>query len=160
MITSANTSINKRVPALFKKVQWKDGTVNLDYGCGKYPEYARDYVTEKGVLNVSYDPYNYRKTEDIYSRFKYDTITLSNVLNVIESEDTRWRVLLECLYLLKEGGKLYITVYEGDKSRVGRETKADCWQENRPLRSYAKEVVRVYDRAKIKIKNGLMEVTK
>lgn len=160
MRTSANTSINQRVPALFKKVQWKEGTVNLDYGCGKYPEYARDYVTARGVLNVSYDPYNYRKTEDIYSRFKYDTITLSNVLNVIESEDTRCLVLLECFWLLKKGGKLYITVYEGDKSRVGRETKPDCWQENRPLRSYAKEVVRAYDGAKIKIKNGVMEVTK
>ena len=160
MRTSANTSINKRVPALFKKVQWEEGTVNLDYGCGKYPEYARDYVTERGVLNVAYDPYNYRKTEDVYSRFKYDTITLSNVLNVIESEDARRMVLLECLWLLKDEGKLYITVYEGDKSRVGRETKEDCWQENRPLRSYAKEVARAYDGAKIKIKNGVMEITK
>lgn len=65
------------------------------------------------------------------------------------------------LSLVKEWTVEYTTtVYEGDKSRVGRETKPDCWQENRPLRSYAKEVVRVYDGAKIKIKNGVMEVTK
>lgn len=144
MITSANTSINKRVPALFKMVDWKEGTVNLDYGCGKYPEYARDYVTECGVLNVSYDPYNYRKTEDIYFRYSYDTITLSNVLNVIESEEERYRVLLDCYTMLKGGGKLYITVYEGDKSGIGRETKKDCWQENRETKDYIRECLKVF----------------
>lgn len=155
MRTSANTSINKRVPALFKKVQWEEGTVNLDYGCGKYPEYARDYVTKRGVVNIAYDPYNYRKTEDVWFRFKYNTVTLSNVLNVIESKEARRMVLLTCLDVLRDGGKLYITVYEGDKSGVGRETKKDCWQENRPLKDYAKEI----PYGTVVIKNGLMEVT-
>ena len=155
MRTSANTSINKRVPALFKKVQWKEGTVNLDYGCGKYPEYARDYVTARGVVNMAYDPYNYRKTEDVWFKFRYDTVTLSNVLNVIESKEARRMVLLTCLDVLKVGGKLYITVYEGDKSGVGRETKKDCWQENRLLKEYAKEI----PYGTVVIKNGLMEVT-
>ena len=150
MITSANTSINKRIPALFKLVQWKSGTVNLDYGCGKYPEYARDYVTEKGVLNVSYDPYNYRKTEDTYFHFRYDTITLSNVLNVIESEQTRKSVLVDCAYLLKEGGTLYVTVYEGDKSGIGRKTKTDCWQENRRTKDYVEECLKVFKYCKVK----------
>ena len=32
--------------------------------------------------------------------------------------------------------RLFTTVYEGDKSRIGRETKKDCWQWNRPTESY------------------------
>jgi hypothetical protein len=31
---------------------------------------------------------------------------------------------------------VYITVYEGDKSGVGRETKKDCWQRNERLYVY------------------------
>ena len=31
---------------------------------------------------------------------------------------------------------VYVTVYEGDKSGVGRETKKDCWQRNEQLIFY------------------------
>ena len=160
MRTSANTSINQRIPALFKKVDWKEGTTNLDYGCGKYPWYAADYIAKKGVLNVSYDPYNYPITEKIISGQKFDTVTLSNVLNVIEDYRDRIHVLEQCKEYLKYGGTLYITVYEGDRSGEGRETKPDCWQENRKLKSYIDEVMEVFYLGYTKIKNGVMEVHK
>lgn len=156
MRTSANTSINKRVPAVFKKVDWQEGTINLDYGCGKYPEYATQYLAEQGVINVPYDPYNY--ITDTPRDGYYDTVTLSNVLNVVEDFGERVRILQKCKWYLKRGGMLYITVYEGDGTGEGRETKPDCWQENRKLKSYYDEVMEVFYLGYTKIKNGVMEV--
>lgn len=156
MRTSANTSINKRVPAVFKKVDWKEGTFNLDYGCGKYPEYARDYLAERNVYDYGYDPYNYPEGKENLVCNYYDTATLSNVLNVVESFAERVNILRNIHNCLVYGGKLYITVYEGDRSGIGRETKEDCWQENRKLNSYYDEVSEVFYGGYVRIKNGVM----
>ena len=141
-VSSANTSVNsKKVPRLFKAVTWQPGTTNLDYGGGKW-DTATEYLKKKGVENHIYDPFNRGVVENnrTMSRWKYDTVTLSNVLCVIEDAGTRRGLVDLAMAHLKVGGTLYITIYEGDRSRCGKQTKKDCWQNNQPLKFYAEEL--------------------
>ena len=158
--TSANTSINStKVPAVFKKVKWVPGTYNLDLGGGKY-DTATEYLNTLKVSNLIIDPYN---RSEAYNNMMVDlidivggvdTCTLSNVLNVINDKDARADVLADAWLKLKKGGTLYVTVYEGDKSFIGRRTKSDCWQNNCPLKYYLKEVYDIFDNATIH--NGMI----
>jgi hypothetical protein len=47
-----------------------------------------------------------------------------------------------------------IAVYEGGKSGVGRQTKSDSWQNNRPTRDNVKEVEIYFD--DVALKNGVI----
>lgn len=159
-ISSANTSINRRLPALFGKLP--DNIRNcqmLDYGCGKYPEYVRKWAEERGISLTSYDKYNY-PCDNWYREHGYDVVTLSNVLNVVNSWRIRWDIIQDCFDCLRDGGQLYITVYEGDRTGTGRRTKSDCWQENRRLKDYLFEVGRIFGQGNAKIHNGTIIATK
>lgn len=158
MVTSANTSINKRIPALFNKIELRNCQL-LDYGCGKYPNYVKQWGEKRGISVISYDKYNYCE-EDWYKEYGYDAVCLSNVLNVVNNWNTRWDILQDCWNCLRIGGQLYITVYEGDKNGIGRITKADCWQENRRTADYLCEVGRVFGLNNIIIKNNVIVATK
>jgi len=141
-ITSAATCLNQ-IPALFRKVEWVPGTVNLDYGGGKY-EKATEFLADRGVTNMVYDPYNrsHAHNATVIHRAlgnRPHTITLANVLNVIREAKIRHDVLMQLKGLLYEGGVLYISAYEGDRSGVGRETSKG-WQENRTLKTYLEEI--------------------
>lgn len=145
MRTSANTSINKnKVPAIFKLVEFEPNTENLDWGGGKY-DTATEYLAKKGVKNMILDVYN-RSTDHNYEIIQHcgwrmpETATISNVLNVIEGKIDRLNTVFECLKFVRPGGKCYITVYEGDKTGVGKETKPDCWQNNQKLDFYLEEL--------------------
>ena len=140
--TSKNTCVNSaRIPALFHRVDWVAGTKNLDYGGGKYNN-VTEFLSELGVDNYVYDPYNRNcaDNKEALAAGPFDTITLSNVLNVIKEKRIRYYIVRKCLSLLKDGGKIYISVYEGDKSKVGRQTKEDCWQNNQPIDFYFNEI--------------------
>ena len=150
MITSANTSINKnKVPALFKMVEWEPGTVNVDYGAGKY-DTASEYLLERHVWNFSVDPYNRTHKENLEAQVWIecaggaDTVTCSNVLNVIQNKKDRFDCIFRCWEMLKYGGTAYFTVYEGDKSGIGRQTGKDQWQENRKTEDYIREILEVF----------------
>ena len=158
--TSANTSINStKVPALFRKIRWIAGTRNLDWGGGKY-DTATEYLKQYGVQNVIYDPFN-RSDEENHAALAgtYDTVTLSNVLNVIAERDVRIEAVQGALDHLKPGGRLYISVYEGNHSGVGRRTKPDCWQCNRPLTDYAIEIGEELNLFSV-IRHGYITITK
>lgn len=149
---SAGTSINgKKVPAVFKKVSWKRGTRNLDWGGGKY-DTATVYMNSLGCKNVIYDPFNRTEEENekALSDAPYDTVTVSNVLNVIKEEDVRIKTVREAMRNLKKGGKMYVTIYEGDGSGEGRETKKDCWQNNEKLQFYVQELESAGFRTEVK----------
>jgi len=146
-ITSAKTSINKnKIPAIFKKIHWMPYNINLDYGGGKYNT-ASDYLFDHyRILNFILDPYN-RSMEENLNNNNYiqmfggtDTATCANVLNVIQSEFTRKAVILNIYNLLKHNGEAYFSVYEGDKSSIGRQTGKDQWQENKRLSFYYTEI--------------------
>ena len=150
--TSANTSINKnRIPALFHQVIFHSGTVNLDYGGGKY-DTATEYLALQGVTNLIYDPYNrtvehnQAVTNRVIRMGGADTVTCSNVLNVIKELEVRIDLLKNIQRLVKSDGYVYITVYEGNKSGIGKPTTAG-YQLNRRTSEYLEEVKMVFPNA-------------
>ena len=140
--SSAGTSVNSRkVPAIFKRIKWKKGTRNLDRGGGKY-DTACDYMASIGCENAIYDPYNRMPGENalVLMDAPYDTVTISNVLNVIKEKAIRIGTVENALIYLKDGGTMYIGVYEGNGSGAGCKTKTGCWQNNRKLEGYMEEL--------------------
>lgn len=120
--TSAGTSINSsKLPAIFGLVEFLPDTINLDYGGGRFDN-ATAFLAEKGVTNLVFDPYNrpYDHNKRVLSEVREnggaDTVTCSNVLNVIKERENRLEVIRNIKQLLKLDGVAYFTVYEGDKS--------------------------------------------
>ena len=52
--------------------------------------------------------------------------------------------------MLKNGGVAYISVYEGNKSGIGNQSKNDCWQNNKKLIDYLPTIQKVFPNAYIK----------
>jgi len=161
-VGSGDTSINSaKLPAVFSAVKdWTPGTVNLDLGGGKFDN-ATEYLKTLGVTNYVFDKYNRSPEENkraaaATQEGRSDTVTVSNVLNVIREQSGRDEVLRNALDAVKPDGTVYITIYEGvSKDRgVGKYTKFEtevqrdgnkkkvptCWQENRLTSSYIPEV--------------------
>ena len=140
--TSANTSINSsKLPRIYSLVknQIKEDDLVIDYGCGKYFD-----SYQLGSQYFGYDPYN-RNNPDLLEN-EYDVALCSNVLNVIMESEERIKVLEQLKKLAK---KVFITVYEGDKSGEGRESKKDCYQLNRKQGDYIPEIVAVFGKGNV-----------
>lgn len=155
-ITSAGTSVNQ-LPAVLRLINqtcrhpaafWVRVDTVLDYGGGKYDQLT-ETLARMGVRNLVYDPFN--RSEDHNAAIRglveakpADVGILSNVLNVIREPAVR-REVLENLkrWVDPQGGRIYITVYEGDKSSKGRRTSKG-WQSNRPAKNYMREIRRVF----------------
>lgn len=153
--TSADTSINKnKLPAVFKMTSFEPGTINIDYGGGKFDN-ATEYLAQSDVTNLVYDPFNRSKehNSDVIKQVRAnggaDSATCSNVLNVIKEPEARLNVLRNIKKLVKPGGTVYITVYEG--SGIGNEgpTKAG-YQLNRKTADYLEEIQAVFPDARRK----------
>lgn len=135
----------------FKKIDWKPGTVNLDYGGGKY-EKATNWMLQQGVINLVYDKFNrspeHNKQVLLLAK-EATTTTCFNVLNVIKEEDIRKKVIKDCKRQKTE--KIYFTVYAGNGTGVGAPSrgKKSAWQNNKPLKEYLEEVRAVYPSSKI-----------
>jgi len=161
--SSATTSINsKKVPMLFHKIEFKPGTINLDYGAGKWNT-ASQFLNKLGVTNYPYDPYNRSDEENELAMVtkNYDTATLSNVLNVIEEGQIRRKIIQDLKNHVKDGGIIYITVYEGDRSsKIKRNEKRNSCQLNRPLRDYLPDLIPIFEKEEIKIKNKVIMIKK
>ena len=146
--TSSATSINKtKLPAVYGKATFNAPFV-LDYGCGKYTDHIRAFLNKQGRELVPFDPYNqpdavnnettYRLLLSFSNRIPLDVVC-SNVLNVIDDTDTIRRIANQLQSIVEgTGGTAYITVYEGDRTCVGRATGHDQYQRNEPLRNYLK----------------------
>lgn len=153
--TSENTSINSnRLPAVFNMVSFEPGTVNIDYGGGKFDNVA-EYLTQYDVVNLVYDPYNRTAEHNkevirlVREHGGADTATCSNVLNVIKEPEVRINVLNNIKKLVKPNGKVYITVYEGKGNNAEGPTKAG-YQLNRKTAEYMDEIQQVFPDAKRK----------
>lgn len=135
MITSKNTSINKnKLPAISKLMDWDfhKGKTVLDYGGGKYDN-LQEHLKQYSIDLKIYDKYN-RSTQENEETLssKFDFIICSNVLNVLEND-----ILEEVIKHLSSFARpVYITIYEGDGSGVGKVTKKDCYQRNEKLNNY------------------------
>ncbi len=152
---SAATSLNQ-VASAMRKIDWKPGTVNVDIGGGRFDK-ATEYLREQGVESMVFDPFNRdaehnRQVAERVRDEKVDTVTCNNVLNVIDSVSSRANVILQAAKALKPGGTAYFSVYEGDKSGVGRQTKSDSWQNNRVTKDYVSEIERYFDDVTVKDK--------
>ena len=150
--TSRGTSVNTRkIPAIFSKIDCSQSI--FDWGCGKAPEIIRAHVKSHGGTYYGYDPYNSVGT---FPNGKvFDLVTFSNVLNVIAEDEI---VLEEVRAALALAPTVAIAVYEGNRSGVGRQSKADCYQRNQPLGWY-KEFFDKIGEFKTKIKCGVLYIT-
>lgn len=161
--TSKNTSVNNsRLPAVFAKVDFKPGTINLDYGGGKFDN-ATEKLAERDVVNLIYDKYNRtpewnRKViKQVRANGGADTATCCNVLNVIKEPEERLNVIRNISRLLKPGGTAYFYFYKGDNKGVGRQTGKDSYQLNRKNEEYLDEIKQIFSNAKPK--SGMIVAT-
>ena len=145
--TSANTSINRnKLPKVYRKVPIT-GAV-LDYGCGKYISHIKHFLWDNDAYLLPYDPYNQthevnwrtiRELKRIRDEKEPLTIVCSNVLNVIDDDETVQDICERIERWINDtDGIAYITVYEGNKSGVGKQTGKDQYQRNEPLVFYRK----------------------
>ena len=166
---SKETSINKKkMAATFNKLAkegvWIEGGVNFDIGGGRFDN-ATEFLETLGVTNYIYDPFNRGDEHNENSVNKAangqaDTVTINNVLNVIKEEQNQLRTLEQAANALKAGGVAYITVFEKDKSGVGKQTSKG-WQNNKTLKSYLPLVRKVFPNTTEKdIKNGIIRAVK
>ena len=151
--TSKNTSVNsKKIPALFNKFSFEGKSV-LDYGCGKYPEIIKKYVEGYSGKYFGYDPYNLGN--EIPKNQAFDVVTISNVLNVIQEDEVIERIVREAM---KIANIAIVSIYEGDKSGIGRMTKKDCYQRNQNKHWYCRFIDNMG--YKTEIKSGCILITK
>lgn len=154
LITSRNTSVNKdKIPAIYTKLA-KHGVYGshiFDVGCGKWTKHIKSFAKANAMCTHwhGFDPFNQTaehnaKITDIAweERMKPDKernpnmFISSNVLNVIKGSERQRAYLHSIFRMMKDCDECYITVYEGNKSGIGKITKKDCWQENKKLADY------------------------
>ena len=140
-ITSANTSINSnhapKVYGMKAAIKIMEGKSVIDIGGGKY-DTAINAAATYGTKVSIYDPYNRTAAHNkAVMKSKYDVAIISNVLNVINDKDERIKVIQLALQKAKI---VLITVYEGNKTGIGKQTGKDSWQENRQPDSYVEEI--------------------
>jgi hypothetical protein len=146
-ITSAKTSVNM-IPRLMRTAKWCRGMINLDIGGGRF-ETATDYLHSLGVHNFVYDPFNRTSSHNnrvwqrIIANQVADTVTMSNVLNVIKERRHRVESLKIAAAAVGGRGPVYLTVYEGNGSGNGKKTNKG-FQLNRRLAKYVREVKEVF----------------
>lgn len=165
--SSKGTSVNDRLPAVIKLmdragVMW-DGARVLDYGCGRYPDHVARYAMNRGAAGVrSYDKYHHidRTIGTADTVILSDVVILSNVLNVIDDADVRAAVIRDCIDHMARDGVLYITVYDGDKSGIGKQTGPDSWQENRKTADYIDEIIAAVPGANVDRRGKIITVRK
>lgn len=144
--SSENTSINKvKLPAgvaLGKKIT-KKGDVVVDYGCGKFSN-SNEALTKHGALYIGFDPYNISDNENLLAQIVLkhigaDVVICSNVMNVI-CEDEILENMAELIVkgLKDDTSKAIITIYEGDKSGVGKIVNTKQYQRNLKTEAYKK----------------------
>lgn len=160
VITSRNTSINKdKVPAIYSTLAKHGyyGTHIFDVGCGKYTRHIKEFAKENCICTYwhGFDPYNQSEGhndkvrmiafDERYAGEKNPNMFVSsNVLNVINGSNRQREYLHSIFRMMKDIDECYITVYEGNRSGIGRITKKDCWQENKKINEYLELVITAY----------------
>lgn len=152
---SRMTSINNRIPALYKKLDnlylcgqlaTADIDAIVDYGCGRYPEHVKQWCADRDKILFQYDPYWEidRMFNPEHKNPKTFMLCMSNVLNVCVD----WKLCLKtainyCWNPIGGPHLIVIKVYEGDRSGIGKwSTKG--YQQNLPLEAYYKECCKTF----------------
>ena len=144
------TSINNRIPALYKKLDnlylcgqlaTADIDAIIDYGCGRYPEHVKQWCADRDKVLFQYDPYWEidRMFNPERKNPKTFMLCMSNVLNVCVDWKLCLKTAINYYWAPAEGPHIIvIKVYEGDKSGAGKWTSKG-YQQNLPLETYYKE---------------------
>lgn len=153
---SGLTSINShRLPSIFNKIDFKsiseDGKYPLcivDYGCGKYYQETLKLLAKKFGDKIYF---SYLPVDPVWAFTFFETLeseiwkwkksfpkgkvvcVCSNVLNVIAEDNIIYGIKNR---LFRISPLSYFSVYEGNKSGVGRETKKGCYQRNQIAMDY------------------------
>ena len=162
-ITSEKTSL-KQVPAVYTHYEFEDGSVVFDYGCGKYFSEVENYFRNKNktIITLGYDPYNQDESTNnsrlaLAATIGIDYIVCSNVLNVIKETESIKTVISNIAELAKDNTKIIFSIYEGDKSGVGKVTKCG-YQKNQKVKEYV-ELLQEFFKVN-KVKGKFIEVEK
>ena len=147
LISSAKTSLNQ-IPATFKKIKLQAGSINLDYGGGKY-DLTTDFLNNLNVNNLVFDPYNRTKSFNLRTRWLVqknkgtDTVTVNNVLNVIQEDEALCDVIQQSANALKENGSAYFLIYEGNSTGIGSVTTKG-YQRNEKTSLYLNKIKKCF----------------
>lgn len=162
--SSKKTSINKfKLPRIYNLVKNIDGfkkdTTNLDIGGGRFDNMTESLLSNFNISNLIYDPYNRSEMHNhntlMHIKVKgADSVTCSNVLNVIKEREIRSKIYLIAHSALCIGSFAYFTVYEGNKSSIGKQTGKDQYQTNMRIKDYIPEISEIFE--SIEIRNGLI----
>lgn len=148
---------------------FKEGMTIVDVGGGLW-EKGTEYLADKGIKNLVYDPYARSKEHNdnviktLNENGGADAAALNNVLNVIPTPEERVDVLKYLYHLLKPGAQAVVTVYEGNRTGKGAKRVfsdgTSTWQENRLLGTYEKEIREALPGAKLEKQFGAFVLTK
>lgn len=127
-LLTSNGNANK-LPYLLKYLKDTKQTI-LNYGCGKYYKKHKEMF---GNNLLNYDKY-IPEINIIPNDNDFEIVVCSNVLNVIQ-DNKEIQDILNYFDTLK-GKKIYITIYEGDKSNIEKITTIGTYQKNKPLKDW------------------------
>lgn len=157
--TLAKKSSRKQIPKLFKQIDWKAGTTNLDIGGGAYDDATNWLLVNHDILNLVSDPYN-RSEEHNYEVRKHcaynsvDSITIANVLNVIPELMMRRSVLNDAYRVYQTHNcPVYISCYNAS----GQPSVSEC-QTCMPLKDYIPEIKSVFTQSIVTVKRGVITI--
>ena len=170
--TSARTSIRQvrgdvaSSPAVFTWLErnrpLEPGSINLDIGGGRYDDTSAFVADRFNAQSFVYDPYNRTPEHNaavinqVINAGGADTVTVSNVLNVISDEGAQLRVIEQAREGLKNNGEAFFTVYQGDGTGVGRMTGADTYQANKKTREYLPLIQRIFGEGNVSIRGNVI----
>ena len=151
---SDKTSVNQ-IPRVFKFPLFAPGSVNIDWGGGKY-DTATNFMKEKyDATNLVYDPFNRtREHNDAVLSATPDTIICCNVFNVIKEDS----IISETLSVMSDYKvPIYIIVYAGNGSGIGI-ASGRGWQRNQKTKDYLKFISSVLPDRTVTLANNLITV--
>lgn len=136
-----------RAPVIFSEFRRKSeqvrlGPRNLDLGGGPYDDITQ-WLAPLGVTNLVYDPYARSPEENMQVQRaileqRADTVTVSNVLNVIKESDIRLELIATAWDSLLAGGTAYFSVYSDGGSK--EDSQRDVFQSGRNIKAYLSEI--------------------
>ena len=142
--SSSNTSVNSsKLPVVYKRAALTSNVV-FDIGCGKFIDHIRKHLGDRQYF--PYDPFNQPESVNMISKANVMNcisdhipvdVICSNVLNVICEEDVIKDITGTIdMIVNSSGGTGYVTVYEGNRSGIGKQTGPNQYQRNEKLKSY------------------------
>lgn len=110
----------------------KPGMDTLDYGCGKGKDVG--HLWDMGVISRGFDPHQEGWQDPQWLGYKYDVITCTYVLNVVDKSE-RKRIIERIQHMLKPKGKAYISVRRDIKKPIKTKIGTHQWPIHLPLKA-------------------------